>query len=227
MFTAFAALTIAPALAQSVAETRPPLVTNALTIDPSAEPAYAFEGEITLNDRSVALRVNPTADGEARVEVINPPEESLGADQRAAIAELRNEPDLDLWCADPDLAARDFSLLSETEETATFRFQPLPEPGTGDDAFTQNLTGELVVSKNPADVVSLRVYAPAAFKPNFMAKIDRFESVTTCELAPNGRRYAAEVRTNVAGEAMFSPFEQSVVQRVTEVLAPTNVSGGD
>lgn len=211
-----ALLLAAPAaLAQ---DARPPLVAQALAQKPGAA-AFAFEGEIVLGERAVSLRVDPNAAGAARVVVLNPPEASLSADQRAAIAGLRNEEDLSLWCADPNLAARDFALVSEDAATATFRFQPLPDPDMGqDERFTKNLTGELVVSKSPPDVLSLKVYAPAPFKPNLLAKIDRFESTTTCAPAPDGRQYAARVSSRVAGSAMFAAFDQSVVQTITKVL---------
>lgn len=183
---------------------------------------YRFDAEATTSRGAYALRFDPTKPEGARVSVLSAEGENAAEVAGRARDRLKESNGQGIWCAnDRFFTLNNLRLVREDAQSATYAFTPVPGPlATSEQraAFPQ-LNGEMTILKDSVDVSFVRLVAPAAFKPNPLAKVERFEMTMRCEEAPNGRRFAAETRTRVTGSAFGQSFDETTTQRISS-LAP-------
>jgi len=79
--------------------------------------------------------------------------------------------------------------------------------------YIDRMRGELTLSKANPDVTAIRLFTPAPFSPAPLVEVRRVNVAITCQLAPNGRRYAAETISDVSVSAFGQDINQRTIQR--------------
>lgn len=201
--TTAAGQSIPTALAQAVADTQ------------AAKAPYAFDVELQGGERNWRAHFHPNRD--PRVSLVTPRREDLSNEERRAFDAYSSDLEGVSWCASEYMArVRDVRLVREDAASATYSFQPTAESIRGEQArrYADRLRGEMTLSKATPDVTSIRLFTPARFSPMPMVDVRRFNVTVTCQLAPNGRRYAAETVSEISLSAFGRDVEQRTVQRM-------------
>ena len=159
-------------------------------------PSYSYTVLYEAEDIDAVAHVHPTNNIGERVIVSRPGREQWSKDFKSQIAELEAEPEGILWCSSfaTNIPRHDAQLVSETELTVTYQFEPVPDPGEADDAkLMKHLVGEVIIDKMRPAILHFKMHAPKSFKPMFLAKIKVFEMNASCERSPDGRTYLSEL----------------------------------
>ena len=205
----------------------PPLVAEALeAADQAAENVERLRflrKKLGPSDVTFTALFDPAQQGETQWQILSPPEAIRSSDQRQSIAilEKQRDPDLQLIIKSAlamDLLSEDLQRVSETDETVTFESSVGMLPGSQDapgpidpERISRHLKAEMVIAKSPAKILSLRVYAPEAFKPIFAAKIDTLDILMGIEEAWAGGPLAVtRVDRKIAGSAFYVSFAEHV-----------------
>jgi hypothetical protein len=210
----FAAL----AAAQSSA---PSLLTSAVATTRAAKTDYAFDFELDTSKQAWRARFDPRAT--PRLRLTQPRREDLEGAERRAFDSLAEQMEGVSWCASENMGrVGDVRLVREDETAAVYAFQPSAESIRGEQArrFADRLRGELTLIKAAPDISRIRLYAPAAFSPLPLVRVEALNITIACQTAPNGRRYAAETVTELRGSAFGQPFSERSVQRARNLTAP-------
>lgn len=206
---AAAQTTGAAALAQAVSATQ------------AAKTAYAFDVELTSSKQSWRARFNPS--GTPRLRLVSPTRESLEPDQRRAFDNFAENMEGVSWCASEHMGrVANVRPIREDETTITYAFQPTRESVRGEQArrYADRMRGEFTMTRDSPDITYVRLYTPEAFSPMPLVRLDHMNIVIRCAAAPNGRRYAADTRTEVRGTAFGQAFNERSVQRTSNLSAP-------
>lgn len=178
-------------------------------------PVFAFTQTLSSPDRTpLTVRYDP-ANGEgadAWTQLDPPAGEDKDADALFAAIADQDDPAAEILvgAGDQDLVSGPFSVISQTEGAMTYG---VGAPAGRDDKYNdirRYLQAEASVNAGGA-LSAFRVYAPEAFKPNPMARIETFESRT--ELAPawpDGPLVVVTAHTQIKGSAFFSGFDETV-----------------
>lgn len=213
--TAALALPVA-ALAQAAL---PTLLAAAITQTTQQAVPHAFETTVTNSRGTMRYAYDPNGPAANRVRLLEPAESTLDGRGREALQRIRREADGDIWCATTKMrGSTNVRVASEDADSITYSFTPSPAQAGGERAagFVRHLRAEARVLKGTQDVASVRISAPAMFRAS-VARIDRFDMNVRCDVAANGRRYAAETRTRIAGSALGNSFDETSVQRVSNL----------
>lgn len=208
--TALAAFAVSAA-AQSVGAA---VLTQAVAATQAAKTDYAFDLELNTSKANWRARYEPTASPQLRL--VAPRREELENDERRSFDRMAEDFEGVSWCASEGMGrVTGVRLIREDEATATYAFQPTRESVRGEQArrFADRLRGEATVLKGSPDVTRVRLFAPEAFSPMPLVRVDALNVVVTCQAAPNGRRYAAETTSHVRGSAFGQDFDERSVQR--------------
>jgi len=217
--TTFAAVAL---FAGAVAAQQAPAVILAAAVAATqgAKTDYAFDYGLDSAKQTWRAHYDPRAT--PHLQLTQPRREDLPDDQRRAFDGVARQMDGVSWCASQQMNhVTALRLLREDEASATYAFQPTAESIRGEQArrFANQLRGEMTLTKAAPDITRVRIYAPAAFSPMLLVNVARLNIVINCAAAPNGRRYAAETTTEIAGNALGQSFDERSVQRVGN-LAP-------
>jgi hypothetical protein len=199
----------------------PALLTAAVSATQAAKTDYAFDFELETSKQNWRARFDPRAN--PRLRLVQPRREELKGDERRAFDRLAEQMEGVSWCASENMArVENVRLVREDEASATYAFQPSAENIRGAQArrFADRLRGEMTLIKASPDISRIRLYAPEAFSPMPLVRIDQLSIVITCQTAPNGRRYAAETVTDLRGSALGQAFSERSVQRARNLTAP-------
>lgn len=180
---------------------------------------HAYEATVTNSRGTLRYAYDPSAAANGRVRLLEPAENTLDARGRESLQRIRRDADGDVWCATAKMrGSTDVRVASEDADSITYTFTPSPAQAGGERAagFVRHLRAEARVLKATQDVATVRITAPAMFRAS-VARIDRFDMNVRCDVAANGRRYAAETRTRIAGSALGNSFDESSVQRVSNL----------
>ncbi len=210
IIVAAALLVTTTASGQSV----PSVLTQAVAATETAKAPYAFDIELQSAERNWRARFHP--ENEPRVRLIEPQRDELSGDERRAFDSYARGVEGVSWCASENMArVRDVRLLREDATSATYAFQPTAESVRGEQArrYIDRMRGEMTLSKDNPDVTSIRLFTPAPFSPVPLVNVRRVNIAITCQLAPNGRRYAAETVSDVSLSAFGQDINQRTVQR--------------
>jgi hypothetical protein len=218
--TAFAVVwgLAALAAAQNAAST---LLMNAVAATQAAKADYAFDFELETSKQNWRARFDPSAN--PRLHLVQPRRDELSGDERRAYDRLAGQMEGVSWCASENMGrVGDLRLVREDDASAVYAFQPTAESIRGEQArrFANRLRGEVTLTKATPDVMRIRVYAPQPFSPLPLVRVDHVNIVIACQTAPNGRRYAAETATHIAGSAVGQRIDERSIQRVRNLSAP-------
>ena len=205
------------AAAQSVG---PALLTQAVAATQAAKTDYAFDFELDTSKANWRARFDPAATPNLRL--LTPSRDELDNDQRRAFDRMADDFEGVSWCASESMGrVTNVRLLREDETSATYAFQPTRESIRGAQArqYADRLRGEVTVLKATPDIARVRLFIPEAFSPLPLVRVDAFNTVITCQAAPNGRRYAAETNTHLRGSAFGQAFDERSVQRARNLRA--------
>lgn len=216
----FAAVTL---FAGAVAAQQAPvtLLAAAVAATRGAKADYAFDYELDSAKQTWRARFDPSAT--PRLRLVQPRPEQLKGDERRAFDNLAHQMDGVSWCASEQMnRVANIRLLREDDASATYAFQPTPESIRSEQSrrFANQLRGEVTLTKTNPDITRVRLFAPAAFSPFPLVNIARLNIVISCASAPNGRRYAAETTTQIAGSALGQNFDEQTVQRTRNLATP-------
>lgn len=199
------------AAAQSAATA---VLSQAVAATAAAKADYAFDVEIDTAKLNWRARFEPNAT--PRLRLVSPRRDELENNQRRAFDRMAEDFDGVSWCASEHMGrVTDVRLVREDAASATYTFQPTPESIRGEQArqFANRLRGEMTIDKAARDVTRVRLYAPEAFTPFPLVRVDSANIVVTCATAPNGRRFAAETVSEFRGSALGQDFNERSVQR--------------
>jgi len=211
-----AALSVS-ALAQ---QTGASVLARAVAATQAARAAYAFDFELQSEERNWRARYDPGAS--PRLRMVQPRLDQLDTDDRRAFERFAEQMEGVSWCASENLGrVRDVRLVREDATTAVYAFQPTRESIRGEQArrFADRLRGELTLDKAANDITRVRLYIPRAFSPMPLVNVAHFNVVSSCAVAPNGRRYAAETVSDVRGSAFGQDINERSVQRARNLSA--------
>ena len=197
------------------------LLASAVSATQAAKADYAFDFELDTSKQNWRARFDPGAN--PRLTLVQPRREDLPGDERRAFDRIAEQMEGVSWCASENIArVSDLRLVREDEAAAVYSFQPTAESIRGDQArrFADRLRGEMTILKTTPDISRVRLYAPQAFSPLPLVRVDAINIVITCQTAPNGRRFAAETTTDLRGSALGQAFNERSVQRARNLAAP-------
>ncbi len=194
---------------------------SAVAATQAAKADYAFDFDLDTSKQNWRARFDPRTT--PRLRLVQPRREELNGDERRAFDRVAEQMEGVSWCASENIGrVEELRLVREDETSAVYSFQPNAESVRGEQArrFADRLRGELTLIKATPDISRIRVYAPRAFSPMPLARVDALTVTITCQAAPNGRRYAAETVTEVRGAALGQAFNERSVQRARNLSAP-------
>ncbi|MBL8531574.1 MAG: hypothetical protein JNK94_07560 [Hyphomonadaceae bacterium] len=208
----------AAALAQ---QPRPPATALAAAVaaTQAARADYAFDVQLSSSKLNWRARFHPGAS--PRLRLIEPSQ--LEGESQQAFARMGETMEGVSWCAGEGMGRiSGLRLVREDAAAATFAFQPTAESLRGGQArrFADRLRGEVTLLKADPDITAVRMFAPAPFSPMPLTRIDTLNIAIRCDLAPNGRRYAAETVIDMRGSALGQSFSERTVQRASNLSLP-------
>jgi hypothetical protein len=231
--SAFAALMVAPVLAQSSGQASTPAtpaatrstmeVFNKALAHPASRQLYAFDFADQMDGASPSFtrgRIDPSQPKNSRVTIY----EATGKDWNAAEAKKRYERNAkgDIWCDNLSYGA-DGPVTEKPGAAGTrvFTFTPVPKPNAKDDEreLYRKLSAEMVVDAATGYIKVFSARLTKAWKPVFIAKVDTVQLRGECAIAPNGRLYTVKLDTTLNGNVLGLGQSQSV-KRVITNLAP-------
>lgn len=222
--TLAAILALAALIASATAQTSPlpGVLLQAVAATQAAKAPYAFDLDLLSEEQTWRARFDPSANPGLRL--VEPSLETLARDQRRAFERMAAQMEGVSWCASEQMRrVAQVRLVREDAETATYSFQPTRESVRGEQArqFADRLRGEFVITKAQPDLTRVRLYAPEAFNPMPLVRLDRLNINVACAPAPNGRRYASETTSEIRGSAFGQDFDERSVQRARNLHAPS------
>lgn len=217
-------LTLGLAAACATAALAQPAIPTALAAAVSATQAakadYAFDFQLESRQQNWRARFEPEA--APRLRLVSPARDTLDDGARRAFDGLAERMEGVSWCASDTMAnVTDVRLLREDAQTATYSFQPTRESIRGESAqrFADRLRGEFTLNKAASDISAMRIFAPQAFSPIPLTRLDALTINIRCQPAPNGRHYAAETVMELRGSAFGQAFNERTVQRAGNLSA--------
>lgn len=186
---------------------------------PKDGPVYAFDLDYNDGTDKFSLSIDPSKPEGQRVTRITPDPKTLTGDAAKTAERLKTRTKGKIMCSEfaaniPASAKR----TSETAETATYSFTPLPGPEDGDMAKAyKHLNGKAVIDKTTGAILSFEMTSPKAFKPMAVAKVDRMSMKVACKAAPDGRTHIDTFSFDMAGSAMMQAFEQTETRKVSNL----------
>jgi len=219
--TATVALVVGFAAVAGAQGAAPALLMSAVAATQAAKTDYAFDFELETSKQTWRARFDPRAN--PRLRLVEPRREALSGDERRAFDRLAERMEGVSWCASETMGRVEaVRLVREDDAAAVYAFQPTAESVRGEQArrFADRLRGELTLIKANPDISRIRLYAPQAFSPLPLVRVDEVNITISCQTAPNGRRYAAETVTQLRGAAFGQSFNERSVQRARNLSAP-------
>ncbi len=217
---AFAAMLAAPsAMAQGGAASS--ALAQAVAATGAAKVPYGFDLEINSARASWRARFEPNAT--PRLRLVSPSRRDLSSGARRAFDSYAEDIEGVSWCASEYMGrVADVRQIRETETSITYAFQPTPESIRSAESrrYARYMRGEMTITKQDADITSIRIYSPEGFEPMPLVRLTHLNMTFNCARAPNGRHYAAEVTTEMRGSAFGQNFDDRTVQRASNLSAP-------
>jgi len=164
-------------------------------------PVYIYDVHYASPDFSADYRVDPSQPVGARVIVSTPARESWSLDFIEQVADMDEFGRSNFLCSDfasniPD----DARLIYETDLSATYEFEPVPEDEDDEDVFP-HLTGQVTVDKLDPAILKFQMVSPKPFKPHWLLFIRRMEMKVSCGRLPDGRTHVKRLSSDVEGTA--------------------------
>ena len=182
-------------------------------------PVYTFDVVYRGKDLDATGSVDPSRPHGRRVQVHTPAKARWSDDFSKAVAELEEEPEKTLWCANwADIMPDGTRPVSTQGGIETLVFTPLPTPGDKDSArFSRHLRAEVRRDSGDRQILGVTLRAPKAFNLSFMGNISRFQVAVTCSRSPDGRTFAAMTETEIVGDVANNRFEEREIQIISNL----------
>jgi len=208
------------ALIMPVAATADPFLEKATNV--STEGAlYAYEMSFKRGELAVTGKVDPSAAQGERITVYTPDRADWPEGFSDELAQMDEATDGDIWCKDfVEMVPPDAKKTSETAETVTYSFNPVPdkEADGPERKLMKKLEADITLAKEDGAVLSYSAVLPKPFKPAMVVKINTFSMAATCERAPDGRTYSKQFDFEIDGSAMMQDFSERTSRTITELL---------
>ncbi len=197
------------------------VLAKARTAAPDAAPLYTFSVDYDDGDNQFVMLIYQSKPKGARVIRITPDAASLKGDAAKKADMLKKRTEGAIWCnAFAESIPADARRISETSDTATFAFTPVPRKEDGQiGAAYKYLNATATVAKADGAILAYEMSAPKPFKPVPVAKVDRFQMKVDCATAPDGRTYMDTISLNLSGSAMMQAFAQTERRKVRDLKA--------
>lgn len=202
------------------------ILAKARAAPPDPAPLYTFSVDYDDGDNQFMMLIDQSKPKGARVVRITPDASTLKGDAAKKADMLKKRTEGAIWCnAFAESIPADAKRVSETGETATFAFTPVPGKDDGQiGGAYKYLNATATVAKASGAILGYEMTAPKPFKPMPVAKVDRFQMKVACAAAPDGRTYMDTMTMNLSGSAMMQAFAQTERRKVSD-LKPVAVSG--
>ena len=183
---------------------------------PRSDVRYAFELRYETAEITAIGHVDPSKPAGQRVTVLSPPKDRWPEGFEQDVAEIDATPDEDFWCHDLlDAVPPDAQLLEETDTTAIYQFQPLPDEGDAEsEHIVKHLVGTIVIDKQRPAVLSMALSATKPFRINWLARVETMNVHAHCAREPGGATYLETLDTRLTGTALFKSFVQREVRSI-------------
>ncbi len=219
--TPLALLIAACLVGSATAQTQlPAALSEAVAATQTARTPYAFDLELVSDGQALSAHFEPYV--QPRLRLISPVRTDLNTDLRDTFDALAGRLEGPTWCAGSNMTrVTGVHLLREDATSAVYAFQPTRESVTSAQTrrIVDHLRGELTLLKQARDISNIRIFSPRPFSQMLGTSVELWSNITTCAVAPNGRRYASEVESNVRW-SMFGRAGGSHVVRRTDHLRP-------
>ena len=183
-------------------------------------PIYAYDMTYQTAELTATGKIDPTQPEGSRVTIYTPEKSNWPKDFEKGLEEIDADADGDIWCTNMlEIVPSDAQLVSDDNGVARYSFIPKPE-NKEDKKFMKHLTGTIDVDMSDGSVLNFRMASQKSFKPHMMVKINSFDMSATCERAPDGRTFMAEMETKVSGSAAMQTFNEGETRKIT-ALYPT------
>lgn len=210
---------------QAAPQPAPPLLAQAVAATQAQKRPYAFDYDqqssatVAGSNAPVApinWRAHFDSAGQApHLHLVAPPHLE-GANQQAFNAVAQKMTGLS-WCASAEMgSAQNLHLVREDATSAVYSFQPSAAMA-GHGVPAQRLHGEMTILKANPDISELHLSLTQPFSPIPFSSINTLDIAIHCEIAPNGRRYAASSVTDLAGSAVGHTFTEHAVIHTTNL----------
>ncbi len=207
-------LTVSPAI---MAQTPLESLHAATPIDSAI---YTYDLQIDDGDMRVTASVNPSAPMGDRLTIHSPAPDTWSKDFAKYVKSMQENTKGNIWCQQfVEMVPSTAKLVSETDTTARYTFQPLPRPDDKGNMkkVLKHLTGRMTIDKTNNAVKSFEMEAAKPFKPMIAAKITQFKMRTNCTPAPNGQMRIETVETFIEGKAMTRSFIEAETQTISNL----------
>lgn len=211
-----------PVLALALSASADPILERAASVSTEGT-LYAYEMTFEKNDETITGKVDPSAPAGERIIVYTPAQENWPKDFAEGLAQMDANTDGDIWCKEfADLVPENATKATETDQTVTFEFTPLPPEDADNNQrkVMKKLEAEITLSKEDGSVLSYEAILPKPYKPAMVAKINTFRMVAECERAPDGRTYSKQFDFEIDGSAMMQDFSEKTSRTITKLLEP-------
>ena len=211
-------VTVAAALAITAATAQAPSpLAAAIAATQAAKTAYNFDYVLGTSKQNWRAQFDARS-APPRLHLVEPRRETLPSGEQHTFDALARRMEGVSWCASEGLdRVANLRLVRDDGATALYSFQPTREQAQG---AAQHLRGELTLIKAGPDIAAIRFFAPQPFSPIPLTRLEALDTIVRCEVAPNGRRYAAETVITMRGSALGQNFNERSVTRTTNLRPP-------
>ena len=191
-------------------------------------PLYAFDLSYDDGQDRFQLKVDPSQPKGKRVVDLSPARATLSGESAKKADKLSERTEGDIWCSSfAENIPADAKRISETPQTATFNFTPLPGKANGQIASAyKHLKATATIDKLTGGILAYEMAAPKAFKPMAVAKVDKLTLKVACKPLPDGRTHIDSFAFDLKGSAMMKSLDQVETRRITNLKALGSKSFG-
>lgn len=191
-------------------------------------PLYAFDIDYNDGADRFVMKVDPSQPKGKRVVDLSPARSSLKGDSAKKADKLAERTEGDIWCSTfAENIPADAKRISETPQTATYSFVPLPGKAEGQIASAyKHLKATATIDKSTGGILAYEMAAPKAFKPAAVAKVDKLTLKVACKPLPDGRTHIDSFAFDLKGSAMMKPLDQMETRRISNLKALGSKSFG-
>lgn len=182
-------------------------------------PTYTYDIQISDGDENINGIIDPSAPMGERLTITSPAEDDWSKKFRKRAKSMRKHTDGNIWCQQfSHMVPKDADLISETDTTARYAFQPISGDESDDlSEIAEHLDGFITLEKTTGNIYELELTAPKPFKPMVVAKINNFQLKVSCAPAPNGFMRIKHIETMMKGKAMAKSISQHETQTISNL----------
>lgn len=162
-------------------------------------PKHSFDVFYEDDGFSATARVDQNQPMGQRLSNTNPPRDTWPKNFEKQMLEFERDSETKLWCSRfANIIPQDAELVSQDVVSATYQFQPLPEPEDDEDerALLKHITGLVVVAKERPAILSVTLNAAKSFKPMWFVKVTKLTMSADCTRSESGQTYLSRLASH-------------------------------